>query len=168
MSVRSLFESVIYAGLERPGQKDDPLWISNRPLRYRILPWVAMGLPCIAMAVGFDLAAARARSAALHSEAAQIPNLTVAQPSTLSPKLQVIEAGVNQDGTLLEGQVRNNTGQVIRLGKLSFDLNDETGTLVGTAGAAVANVAPGAVATFRAPITAPNARIGIVTDISVN
>ena len=88
-------------------------------------------------------------------------------PRFADSELEVVGVGVLADGSKLEGEVRNKTGHVIALGRLSFELQDANGHFTGATGTELKEIQPGQVTRFELPIRQPDSKVALVTGISV-
>jgi hypothetical protein len=144
----------------------DPLYLSNRTTIKRLKPWIAVGLFFVALSVGWKIAVPHTDSIApppvLVSKIAAIPS-----PQFDTSRLEVVDVGVVDNGARLVGTVKNKTGHVIAVGRLSFELQDNYGQFTGATGTDLKQIPPGIITRFELPIRQPDSRRVLVTGISV-
>lgn len=144
----------------------DPLYLSNRSLKDRLRPWIAVGTLFGALLVGWKIAVPHRPPVAN-----AIPSNTKLAAMSFSrfesSKLDVLGVEVLANGSKLVGTVRNKTGNVIALGRLSFELQDSDGQFTGATGTDLTQIQPGEITRFELPIRQPDTRVALVTGISV-
>ncbi len=144
----------------------DPLYLSNRRLRDRLWPWIAACTFFLVLLVAWKVAVPRSQPPA-HALPSSAKLAAMAFPRFADSQLEVLGVGVLANGSKLEGEVRNKTGHVIALGRLSFELQDAQGQYTGATGTELKEIQPGQITRFELPIRQPDTRVALVTGISV-
>lgn len=144
----------------------DPLYLSNRRLRDRLWPYIAAGTFFLVLLVGWKVAVPHSEPPA-HALPSNAKLAAMSFPRFADSQLEVVGVGVLADGSKLEGEVRNKTGHVIALGRLSFELQDANGHFTGATGMELKQIQPGQITKFELPISQPESRVALVTGISV-
>jgi hypothetical protein len=169
MRLRETLENIVYAGMNRRAPSD-PLYLSNKRWSGRLKPLLVLGVPCLALVIGVEVAASRNQKAPppLPTKVMPMAKLaTVSFPSFDSSRLEVLEVTIHSThGIQVVGSVRNRSQQVINLGRVALELQDADGQFTESLEANVSHVQPGAVARFEMPVQ-PDVRRVLVTGIAV-
>ncbi len=168
MGLRESLENIVFAGLSK---NSDPLYLSNRRWSSRLKPLLILGIPCLALLVGVEIAGSRTEKVEhpagpkllVQTKAADFPN-----PKFDTARLEVLEVAIRRThGMEVVGTVRNRSQQVIKSGRLALELQDVSGQFEGTMEAKLHQIEPGAVARFELPVAQNDSRKVLVTGITV-
>ena len=144
----------------------DPLYLSNRSTFRRLRPYIFLVLFFLVLLVVWQVAMPRVEPPAAvrpwNGKVADIPS-----PRFETTQLEVVNAGVVDNGARVEGTVKNKTGHIIAIGRLTFELEDDHGGFTGAVSTDLKQIPPGEVTRFEFPIRQPESRRVLVTGISV-
>lgn len=200
--LREIFESIAYAGLQpgsRPGQSklasrkgsslgfierllsggpapSDPFYLTNRTMAQKAKIGVAIGIPCLALAlVVYGMLTNRFRFGApppAHEPSASemaaklLPHMDQNLHIESNNDVEVVEVRVEHGSPpSLVGSMKNNTNHEIREAEAVFDLTDSGGSQVGGVSTKVENLKAGSTASFRFPIPQAGASFALVREV---
>jgi hypothetical protein len=199
-NLRQIMESVVFAGLKSGAPAagtnphrflgplrdwlerflsggpppSDPLYLSRRTPRQRLVLALKIASPFLALAVivmwSFRIGLFRKEQPKLDLSPAEIASKMLPEVDRIKIEsnrdIDVPSVGVEHNGTAaLAGAVRNNTSRVIGQVDVYFDVTDENGSKLGDVKAHFQNLAPKSEQPFRMPIEQSNAAIAIVREI---
>ncbi len=144
----------------------DPLYLSNRRMRDRLWPWIAVGTFFTILLVGWKMAVPH-REPVTPVLPSNAKLAAMSFPRFDDSKLEVLDVEVQADGSKLVGAVRNKSGQTIARGRLSFELQDGNGEYTGATEMDLRQIAPGEITKFELRIRQEDTKVALVTGISV-
>jgi hypothetical protein len=155
----------------------DPLCVSNRTLRQKLLLSCLVAAPFLLLAGLLVLGLnnfSRSATPDVYDSKTLPPRVVVGRPVS-DPRLQPVDLEVlnirivkDVKPRVVTGVVRNNTGKSFKSAQIIYLLADENGSLIGTEVARVANLGPHDSVTFRARLQAERADAVEVREIRAN
>jgi hypothetical protein len=196
---RNFLESIVYAGMKpgRPkaeskrmrllgplrkpveqllsgGARQDPLYLSNRTFRQKLVGWVKVGVPLLVVVVAVVLAFVMHRRHDKPAEvlspaevaAKMLPGLNKPIHVNSNTDIEVLEVYLDHSaGDKLVGKLRNATNHEIQAGEVDFTLTGVNGTQLGAASVKVTKLAAGETVPFAQPISEKTATFVLVREV---
>lgn len=155
-------------------RSSDPLYLSNRTLRQKLLTGSVIVLPFGAVLTLLFLAAA-GRFSTPPPQTKESPAVAINLPSfsdvqvKSNRELVVLEARVDPGArpVTLTGTAKNMTDRRIRTAEIIFEVNDRRGSQLGRQTVILENVEPQQIARFQVPVRARGAVIALVSEVNV-
>jgi hypothetical protein len=200
--LRELFESIVFAGMKpgaRPGQTQgrkwlgplrglverilsgsapsDPLYLTNRSLGRRIMPWSLVVIPCLLIVglvvlaltySGAPVAAPKKEPTAEEAAAKVLPNLARDVKIDSNKDVEVLQVQVNRSAMKVTGTVRNNTAHTVAVTDVIFNLTDTSGSAIGAVSGHIENLPPKSTRDFQIPIKRQDAAFVLVRELSTS
>ncbi len=198
MGIRRVIESILYAGLkpdQRPSQPkaagawrrvtdrflsgappDDPLYLTNRTLTQKLMVPLAVGVPCLILAVWIGNALTSEKTTRPPNDptpqeiAAKMLPLNLGKDRVDTNKdvtVTEIRLEHNKQGDAVSAIIRNKTGHEIRSADIVFDLTDGAGSGIGGVRGRVEAIPAGGTKTMKVPIEQRNAAFVLVREIQI-
>ncbi len=166
--LRRRFERLVDRLAGTPPPVDDPLVESHRTWRQSVKVALYLAAPfllgLVLLLYSTDLVWHRNRHQQL-----SIPSIISTQLSqeVLQPsQLEVVRMSLvdNSGSPVIDGSVRNNSGESFESAEISFNITDKDGMVLGAVSTTVRGVPPHGIQTFRIPVPHKNAAIVLVRD----
>ena len=157
------------------GGRQDPLYLSNRTFRQKLVGWAKVGVPLlVVVVVAVVFALNRHRRSDNPAEvlppaevaAKMLPDLNKPIHVDSNTDIAVVEVYVDHAaGDKLVGKFRNTTDHEIQSGEVDFTLTGSHGTQVGSVNVKVSKLAAGATVPFAQPIAEKSATFALVREV---
>jgi hypothetical protein len=157
------------------GGRQDPLYLSNRTFRQKLVGWAKVGVPLlVVVVVAVVFALNRHRRSDKPAEvlspaevaAKMLPDLNKPIHVDSNTDIAVVEVYVDHAaGDKLVGKFRNTTDHEIQSGEVDFTLTGSHGTQVGSVNVKVIKLAAGATVPFAQPIAEKSATFALVREV---
>jgi hypothetical protein len=156
------------------GGRQDPLYLSNRTFRQKLVGWVKVGVPLLVVVVAVIVAFRMHRRDDKPAEvlspaevaAKMLPDLNKPIHVDSNTDIAVVEVYVDHAaGDKLVGKFRNTTDHEIQSGEVDFTLTGSHGTQVGSVNVKVSKLAAGATVPFAQPIAEKSATFALVREV---
>lgn len=156
------------------GVQQDPLYLSNRTFGQKVLGWVKVGVPLVAVVAAVVFAFLQYRRedqppetmSAAEVAAKTLPYLNKPIHVDSNTDIQVVEVTVDHtNGDKLIGKLRNATNHQIQSGEVNFTLTGVNGTQVGAIAVKVNKLGAGETVQFAQPIPGKSVSFALVRDV---
>ena len=157
------------------GNPNDPLYLTNRSTKRKVLGWVAISLPFVAMVAALYMVASGSFGTPVTPEAAELKPADVA--AKLLPNLKDVKLGISHDvvvvdvritrgpASILSGSVKNTSERRVETAELMFELTDGSGSQIGTVLVKVPNIRSQEIRKFSVPISSRTAVNALIQEI---